>query len=190
MEMGPEPKRRRLGGKPAPQTKRSQYLCLNSSAITRIRVHFVVLMLPEVLRVSSWGSLALCCSSSKPSFIKHSPASCIFGQSGKVLLLSKTENRASHFLTHGTHKCWQCFLLEPHVCFVPSKFVKPLSFQLFCKRKIIIHLSTVTGCWKTEIMESIGPKIPTPPLSAKYKSQYCFFPQVYLKIKLHQRGVF
>lgn len=60
MEMGPEPKRRRLGGKPAPETKRSQYLCLDSSAITRIRVHFVVLMFPEVLRVSSWGSLALC----------------------------------------------------------------------------------------------------------------------------------
>lgn len=188
--MGSEPKERRLGGKPAPETKRSQYLRLNSSAITRIRVHSVVSMFFEVLRGSSWESLASRWSSLKPSFIKHSPVSRIFGQSGKVLLLSETENRASHFLTHGAHKCCQCFLLEPRVCFVPSKFVKPLSFQLFCKRKIIIHLSTVTGCWKTEIMDSIGPKIPTTPLSAKYKSQYHFFPQVYLKIKLHQCGVF
>lgn len=49
------------------------------------------------------------------------------------------------------------FLLEPRVSFVPSKFVKPLSFQLFCYRKIIIHLSTMTGCWKTWIMDSVGP---------------------------------
>lgn len=58
-------------------------------------------------------------------------------------------------------KCTQMlaayFLLEPRVSFVPSKFVKPLSFQLFCYRKIIIHLSTVTGCWKTWIMDSVGP---------------------------------
>lgn len=49
------------------------------------------------------------------------------------------------------------FLLELCVSFVPSKFAKPLSFQLFCYRKIIIHLSTMTGCWKTWIMDSVGP---------------------------------
>lgn len=167
--------------KPAPETKRSQYLCLNSSAITGIRVHSVVSMFLELLRVSSWGSLALCRGSS------ISPASCIFGQSGKVLLRSKTENRASRFLTHtnaGSVSCWNLAS-----ALSPSKFVKPLSFQLFCKRKIIIHPSTVTACWKTQITGSTGPKIPTAPLSAKYKSQYCVFPRVYLKIKLHQCGV-
>lgn len=49
------------------------------------------------------------------------------------------------------------FLLELCASFVPSKFVKPLSFQLFCHRKIIIHLSAMTGCWKTQLMDSVGP---------------------------------
>lgn len=149
-EMESEPKQRRCGAKPVSETKQLQYLCLNSTMITPW-VHFVVSMLSEVSHVSIFGGggLDLCWTNLKPSFIKCSPASCVFGQSGKVLFLSKTENRASHFLTQSAHNRWQCFLLEPRVCLVPSKFVKPLSFQLFCERKIIIHLSAVTGCWKT-----------------------------------------
>lgn len=157
--MGSGPKQHRFGAKPVSETKPLQYLCLNSSAITRTRVYFAVSMLFEVAHVSSWeGGLDLCWTSLKPSFIKRSPALCIFGQSGKVLFLSKTENRASHFLTQSSHNRGQRFLLEPRVCFVPSKFVKPLSFQLFCERKIIIHMSAVTECWKPQIMNNVRPQ--------------------------------
>lgn len=54
MEMGSEPKQR-FGAKPVSETKQLRYLCLNNTAIARTRVHFVVSMLFEVSRVSSWG---------------------------------------------------------------------------------------------------------------------------------------
>lgn len=49
------------------------------------------------------------------------------------------------------------FLLEPASPLSRPSLLKPLSFQLFCYRKIIIHLSTMTGCWKTWISDSVGP---------------------------------
>lgn len=92
------------------------------------------------------------------SFIKSSPVQWIFWQFWKPLFQSKIESRTFHFQTQSAHKCWQCISCwNPVSPFVSSKFVKLLSFQLFCYRKIIIHLSAMTGCWKTWIMDSVGP---------------------------------
>lgn len=95
METGWEPKQRRFGAKPVSETKQLRYLCLDSAANTRTWVHFVVSML-------FWGLTRIRLGGGEGGGALVHQTQCIFGQSGKVLFLSKTENRAFHFLTERT----------------------------------------------------------------------------------------